>query len=497
MTDKPNTRTDATGKQAEPTAEPAATPETGAEAPQARPLAQTGSANGLNGKTADGSRPKQARKKPAGKTDPRKRGASAQATAKPPAQKASPAKASATRKSAGKTGPGKAAQSNQPENQSSEAEKKQAARKPAKQAKPKSGRTTSSRAQSSDARSLAHHATHPPAKDREARPRKRANPAAAKSASKQSATGTSAPAVNTGKGKANAKARKSAGPMAVVDALAELRTSIADLRSGKATTVALVPTMGALHDGHLTLVKQALEAADHVIVSIFVNPTQFAPHEDLDTYPRDMDGDLSKLDKLGVRLVWAPERSGMYPDGFATRVRPAGVASGLEADARPHFFEGVTTIVSKLFNQVRPDIAIFGEKDYQQLCVIRQLNRDLDFGIDIRSGPTVREDDGLALSSRNAYLNEAQRKIAPELHRILEKVAESAGHGEDCARLKADAKMELLTAGFSKVDYLEVRDAETLASFDPASGRAGRVLAAAWLKSTRLIDNVPVKPASS
>jgi pantoate--beta-alanine ligase len=247
-------------------------------------------------------------------------------------------------------------------------------------------------------------------------------------------------------------------------------------------SIALVPTMGALHAGHIAMVGAALAAADRVVVSIFVNPTQFAPHEDLARYPRDEAGDVAKLAGAGAHLVWAPPVSEMYPEGFATRIAVEGAALPLEGAFRPHHFGGVATIVCKLLAAATPNVALFGEKDFQQLAVIRQMVRDLALPVVIQGVQTVREDDGLALSSRNAYLSDDERYIAPMLYKALSEVA----RGRD----PREAAELLLVAGFAKIDYLEVRDAETLAPFDPASGRPGRVLAAAWLGKTRLIDNV-------
>ncbi len=270
-----------------------------------------------------------------------------------------------------------------------------------------------------------------------------------------------------------------------------LRKATAPWRE-KGVKVALVPTMGALHAGHVALVEKAKQVADRVIVSVFVNPTQFAPHEDLDRYPRNEASDFKKLEELGVNAVWAPTTDVMYPEGFTTRVAPGKAAEGLESDFRPHFFGGVATVVAKLFNQVRPDFAVFGEKDYQQLIVVKQLARDLDMGVEIVPVATVREDNGLAMSSRNAYLNPADRGIAANLNLVLREVAEAAAHGASIAHLKAAAKVRLLSLGFEKVDYVEVVDAETLAPFEAGAGRPGRALGAAWLERTRLIDNVPV-----
>ncbi len=283
-----------------------------------------------------------------------------------------------------------------------------------------------------------------------------------------------------------------------VEALGELRTIARQWRRAD-HSVALVPTMGALHEGHLSLVRLAKARADRVVCSVFVNPTQFAPHEDFDRYPRTLSDDLEKLAATGCDLVWAPSVEAMYGDSFATRVVPKGAAEGLESDMRPHFFAGVATVCTKLFNQVAPDFAIFGEKDYQQLCVMRQLVRDLDMPLQIVGAPTCRDRDGLAMSSRNRYLSEKERRIAPSLYRVLRVtaqnvVAEGAGlTAEQVEFITTQALQMLIAVGFAKVDYIAVRDAVTLAPFQPGSAdRPYRVLAAAWLGSTRLIDNVAV-----
>ena len=259
-------------------------------------------------------------------------------------------------------------------------------------------------------------------------------------------------------------------------------------------TIALVPTMGALHDGHMALVKRACQRADRTIVSIFLNPTQFAPGEDLDRYPRDEAADLAKLEEAGVDTVWVPKKSEMYADGFATQVTPKGAALGLETDHRPHFFIGVATVVCKLFNQTTPHMAVFGEKDYQQLCVVRQLVRDLDMPIKIIAVPTVRERDGLALSSRNNYFSKDERAVAPALHNALRECATAIQNGMDISTARAETTIRILADGFDKVDYVSVREAETLAEYDREKSPDGRVLAAAWLGGTRLIDNVAIKP---
>lgn len=286
--------------------------------------------------------------------------------------------------------------------------------------------------------------------------------------------------------------KKKTSNVEIIRTVADLRQATAPWRR-KAEPIALVPTMGALHAGHISLVQAAKRAAKHTIVSIFVNPTQFAPNEDLDRYPRDEDGDVGRLRENEVDMVWAPPAEEMYPEGYSTYVSAGSTANGLETDFRPHFFQGVATIVLKLLNQVAPDYVTFGEKDYQQLCVVRQMVRDLNVPTEIIAVPTVREKDGLALSSRNAYLAPREREVAPHLHRTICEVAEAAKTG-NLGVLRADAAMKLLSLGFNKVDYVEIRDAETLGTFDPSSGRPGRVLAAAWLGRTRLIDNVSISP---
>jgi pantoate--beta-alanine ligase len=218
----------------------------------------------------------------------------------------------------------------------------------------------------------------------------------------------------------------------------------------------------------------------------------YAPHEDFERYPRDEAGDLARLAGVGCDLVWSPDRTIMYPEDFATRITPAGAATGLESDSRPQFFCGVATVCCKLFGQVQPDVAVFGEKDYQQLCVIRQVVRDLDLTLEIVGAPTVRENDGLAMSSRNAYLTPEQRRIAPALHQAIARVAETVREQRDTAATLARGRAAILQAGFDAIDYVEIRDAESLALPSPGKGRPLRVLAAAWLGKTRLIDNVPV-----
>lgn len=261
---------------------------------------------------------------------------------------------------------------------------------------------------------------------------------------------------------------------------------------GKGETVALVPTMGALHAGHTDLVKRAARRADRVVVSIFVNPAQFAPGEDLASYPRTWNSDLAALAALKVDAVWAPAVPEMYPDGFATRIDPGGPArAGLEDRFRPHFFGGVATVVAKLLLQVEPQFAMFGEKDYQQLKVVTAMARDLDIPVKIVGVPTVRERDGLAMSSRNAYLSAHERTVAPTLHRVLSKSASRIKSGRRIATVLAGAREELSRAGFA-VDYLEARNAETLAPLGSLKDGPIRLLVAAKLGRTRLIDNVGV-----
>jgi len=257
-------------------------------------------------------------------------------------------------------------------------------------------------------------------------------------------------------------------------------------------SVALVPTMGALHRGHLALVKAARRRADRVIVSVFVNPTQFAPHEDFGSYPRMFERDIAALTEAKADLVWAPTADVMYPDGFATRIEPSGVAkAGLEDKFRPHFFGGVTTVVAKLFTQTQPDLALFGQKDYQQLRVITQMAKDLDLPLKIIGVPTVRERDGLALSSRNAYLSAEQRAAAPALHRVLKDCAAMIKAGETIDAVLADGRSEITRTGFA-IDYLEARHALTLAPIATPNDGPIRLLVAAKLGTTRLIDNVGV-----
>ncbi len=270
-----------------------------------------------------------------------------------------------------------------------------------------------------------------------------------------------------------------------------LRRAIDNLRSRKAT-IALVPTMGALHDGHVSLVRAAKRRARKVIVSIFVNPTQFAPTEDFGSYPRTWKADVAKLAAENVDLIWHPSVEAMYPLGFATRIVPEGPAAvGLEDRFRPHFFGGVATVVGKLFTQCRPDLAIFGEKDFQQLRVVAHMARDLDLGVKVIGSPTVRERDGLALSSRNVYLSAEEREVAPTLYRTMKESARRIRAGDDIEAAMAGGAEMIRAAGFA-LDYYEIRNAETLAPV--ASNKDGplRILVAASLGKTRLIDNIAV-----
>ncbi len=271
-----------------------------------------------------------------------------------------------------------------------------------------------------------------------------------------------------------------------------LRRSITAYRAA-GERVALVPTMGALHAGHLTLVRRARRGGARVVVSIFVNPTQFAPHEDLASYPRNFDSDLAALGHERVNLVWAPSVETMYPQGFATRIVPQGPATaGLEDAFRPHFFAGVATVVGKLLIQCLPDMAVFGEKDFQQLRVVTQLAKDLDMPVKIVGVPIVREKDGLALSSRNVYLSATERAIAPTLHRVLVDCAGKIAKGRPIGGVMAEGRAAIAGAGFA-LDYLEARHAQTLAPIAAAEDGPLRLLVAARLGKTRLIDNVAVE----
>jgi pantoate--beta-alanine ligase len=276
---------------------------------------------------------------------------------------------------------------------------------------------------------------------------------------------------------------------AIVRTVAELQAKVAAWRAA-GERVAMVPTMGALHAGHLSLVKLGLTKADHVVASIFVNPAQFAPHEDFDAYPRGEGRDADLLGEAGCELIFAPGVKDMYPEGFATRVVVEGVSELLEGEKRPQFFGGVATVVSKLLIQCGPDVALFGEKDYQQLLVIKRMARDLDLPVEIVGGPTVREADGLAMSSRNAYLSAEERSLAATVPAVMAGAVEALRGGEDASVVEAAAVMALEAAGFGPVDYVQVHDGETMARLGPGPVIAGaRVFVAAWLGKTRLIDN--------
>ena len=282
----------------------------------------------------------------------------------------------------------------------------------------------------------------------------------------------------------------SRSPM-IVRTVPALRRALDGIRSRKATT-ALVPTMGALHDGHVSLVRLAKRRAKKVIVSIFVNPAQFAPSEDFSSYPRTWKSDLARLAAENVYLIWNPDVKTMYPDGFATRILTEGPATvGLEDRFRPHFFGGVTTVVGKLFTQVRPDFAIFGEKDFQQLRVVTRMAADLDLGVRVVGSKTVRERDGLAMSSRNVYLSPEERRTAPVLYRAMKETSKRLRAGDDLEAAMAGGAELIAGAGFA-LDYFEVRHAETLAPVASADDGPMRILVAARIGKTRLIDNIGV-----
>ncbi|HEY0105074.1 MAG TPA: pantoate--beta-alanine ligase [Rhizomicrobium sp.] len=276
----------------------------------------------------------------------------------------------------------------------------------------------------------------------------------------------------------------------IVTTVPALRDRVAAWRRDGAR-VGLVPTMGALHEGHLALVRQTQSRVEKVVASIFVNPAQFAPHEDFDRYPRDLQSDAAKLATAGLDLIFAPAVGEIYPPGFATTVRVGGPSEGLETDVRPHFFAGVATVVAKLLIAALPDVAIFGEKDYQQLLVIRRLTADLGLPVEILGAPIVREPDGLALSSRNAYLGADQRVIAGRLNLVLRDAITRLKHGDDIATVEQFARSDLREAAFNSIDYVAVRDAHTLAKIERLD-RPARILAAAKIGATRLIDNMAV-----
>lgn len=278
----------------------------------------------------------------------------------------------------------------------------------------------------------------------------------------------------------------------IVRTISDLRATVSAWRAA-GQTVGFVPTMGALHEGHLSLVHLAGQHADRTVASVFVNPTQFAPGEDFDAYPRDEARDAALLAGAGCNLLFAPTPSEMYPEGFSTTVTVTGVSEPMDGKARPTHFAGVATVVSKLLNQCGADVAVFGEKDYQQLQVIRRLVIDLDIPVRIIGGPTRRADDGLALSSRNAYLSPAEREVAPLIHQTICEVAHAISKGAPVSETEAVAIGKLKSAGFAPIDYVEVRHAEDLSRLGPGpADKPARVLVAAHLGKTRLIDNVAV-----
>ena len=284
--------------------------------------------------------------------------------------------------------------------------------------------------------------------------------------------------------------------MQIIRELSVLRDAVREYRaSGR--RIALVPTMGALHAGHLALVEEGLRRADVVVTSIFVNPKQFAPHEDMDRYPRRERADAQLLEKANAAILWAPPEEEMYPAGFSTNVSVSGISEMLDGAARPGHFDGVATVVLKLFNQVQPDVALFGEKDWQQLAIVRRMAADLDLAPEIVGVPTVRDDQGLALSSRNAYLTEEELAKARTLPRALGEAATAIGKGEPVAGALAAAVARLAEAGFDPIDYVSLRDAETLAPIETLGERPARLLAAARMGGARLIDNLPVTVSAS
>lgn len=282
-------------------------------------------------------------------------------------------------------------------------------------------------------------------------------------------------------------------PIPTIHTVADLRAVVSGWKAD-GETIGFVPTMGALHAGHISLIDIAKTRATKTVASVFVNPKQFAPGEDFGAYPRTLPGDAQKLAEAGCDLLYAPNGPEMYPDGFAASVHVDGPSKGLETDFRPHFFDGVATVVTKLFTQVRPDIAVFGEKDYQQLLVVKRLAADLDLGVEIVPGPVMREADGLAMSSRNVYLSAADRERAVRLNALLFACAEALENGELIADTLKTARM-VAESAFDLVDYVEVRCADTLAALPgPVLDRPARVLAAVKLGTTRLIDNVAANP---
>ena len=282
--------------------------------------------------------------------------------------------------------------------------------------------------------------------------------------------------------------------MEVVRTIADLRQRISSWRV-EGQTVSLVPTMGALHDGHLSLIKIAQEKCDRVVASIFVNPKQFLPNEDFEKYPRNEDSDIEKLVELGTDLLFSPNASEMYRADASTAVVISQLTDCLCATSRPGFFDGVGTVVTKLLIQTLPDIAIFGEKDYKQLLIIKRLARDLDIPTKIIGAPTIREIDGLAVSSTNVYLSPTHRETAPSIFKVLKRTATAIALGDDASLAAKKAHDDLVLAGFSKIEYFEARHSETLEPIKDTRN-PGRLFAAVWLGSTRLIDNLEIKAYS-
>lgn len=282
----------------------------------------------------------------------------------------------------------------------------------------------------------------------------------------------------------------SANRIPIVRTHAELRATVASWR-GEGAKIAVVPTMGALHEGHLSLVRSALEQADRVIVTLFINPKQFNSAADLAAYPRTENEDAEKLAPLGAHMLYVPDADQVYPKGFATNVSVSGISEGLCGDGRPGHFDGVATVVAKLFLQTQADLAFFGEKDFQQLHVVRRMARDLDIPVRVVPSPTVREPDGLALSSRNVRLSPSDRAIAPKLAEALFAAADRIGQGASITDALDHARSAILAGGYARVEYLELRAQDDLSPLDTAD-RPARLLAAAWLGDVRLIDNVEV-----
>jgi len=276
----------------------------------------------------------------------------------------------------------------------------------------------------------------------------------------------------------------------IVRTVAEMRSHVSTWRR-EGLSVALVPTMGSLHAGHLSLMKVGKERSDRVIATIFVNPLQFAPNEDFETYPRREDSDIQKLVEEDIDLLFAPDVNEMYRPDATTTINVGGLTDCLCALSRPGFFDGVATVVTKLLLQALPDIAIFGEKDYQQLLVIKRLATDLDIPVEIIGAPTIREEDGLALSSRNVYLDTKSRSIAPSMYNILNQYASDISNGNDIKKSIQLAKQNMQKSGFEKIEYLDLRSSQTLQACNDIK-KPSRLFAAAWLGSTRLIDNLAI-----